>query len=284
MVGHFIDYISLVRRAKPLTVRNYSAALIEFEKFRNGQIINQFLINSFQVHLAKKNLSPSTVNGYLSALRMYLKWQESNEIKTFDWRKIELLPTQKSPKDYLTKDELQAFFDVIETKTVIGLRNKTMMSVLYVTGLRVSELVNLNRDSINFASKEISIEGKGGKYRLVYLTDSSIKLCKEYLKTRSDDFPALFISYKNTSKTHRISTVMVEIIVKKIAQKAKITKDVTPHCLRRSFATNLHLNGCPITGIQTLLGHSSVMTTQVYIRFSDKEARSLHQKFLTTIP
>lgn len=186
--------------------------------------------------------------------------------------------------DYLNKQELEKFFQAIPIIMTSGIRDKAMLVLLYVSGLRVSELNSLNRDSINFVDKEIQIEGKGGKTRTVYLTEVCCDLLQKYLRTRTDDSEALFISYRNQSKSKRLSTVMIEYIVRKYAKKAGLKKKVTPHCLRRSFATNLHLNGCPITGVQNMLGHSSVMTTQVYIRFASRDLKNMHSKYLSPIP
>lgn len=283
MVAQYLEYLTYVRRAKPRTIRNYSYSLHLFEKFRNGREVNKQLISFFQIELAKKNLKPSTVNGHLTALRTYYMWQKEHNLPCFDYREIKLSNSPLPKMEYLNADELNRFFRSINAANKKGIRNKAMIVLLYVSGLRVSELNSLNRDSIDFTAMEIQIEGKGGKTRTVYLTKDCCNLLLRYLEIRTDNEEALFISYRNPGKSRRLSTVSIEYIVREYGKKAGIKKKVTPHCLRRSFATNLHLNGCPITGIQEMLGHSTVLTTQAYIRFANPEIKTMHSKYLTPI-
>ena len=283
MFTPFLNYLK-IRNYAQNTIDAYSRYLAEFEKFLNGETLTLSQVHAFQLSLMERKLMPSTIHFYLVAIRRYLRWMQLVQDELlFDYRKIELPRYELSRQDYLTKTELQKFFRAIPQKNIQTLRDRTMISLLYVGGLRVSELTSINRSDINFESNEIPIRGKGGKRRPIYLTSDVAVLLKDYLKTRKDNFPALFVSYSRPNEDHRLSTVSVELIIRKYAKKAKISKPVTPHTLRRSFATNLVLNGCPLSGAKDMLGHQSIITTQSYIRFSNSDLKPLHAKYLTPI-
>ncbi len=154
------------------------------------------------------------------------------------------------------------------------------METLFSTGLRVSELCSLNRDSTNIKNGEFSVLGKGGKMRIVFLSDSAKEAIKKYLLKREDVDNALFVRNTNHKKENlRLTERSIQRIIKKYAQKAGIVKNISPHKLRHSFATDLLQNGADIRSVQSMLGHSSITTTQIYTHYSDKHLKEIHKKF-----
>ena len=160
------------------------------------------------------------------------------------------------------------------------------MEVLFSTGLRVSELVNLNRDQVNLKTGEFSVRGKGSKVRVVFVSDRAKATLQRYMEKRSDIDPALFVrigirhlEHKNKKEDLRITPRTVQRIVKYYATKAGIVKDVHPHTLRHSFATDLIQNGADIRSVQEMLGHSSVTTTQIYTHVTNKQLKEVHKAF-----
>jgi site-specific recombinase XerD len=170
-------------------------------------------------------------------------------------------------------------------KPVIALRDKAILETLFSTGLRVSELVGLDTDKVNLERGEFAIRGKGDKERIVFLSDSAKDSISEYLKQRGGDYKPLFIHIGGLKdeledgEYMRLTARSVQRIVKKYAKLAGIVKDVTPHVLRHSFATDLLINGADIRSVQAMLGHSSITTTQIYTHVTNKQLREVHQAF-----
>ncbi|MDD3773925.1 MAG: tyrosine-type recombinase/integrase, partial [Patescibacteria group bacterium] len=159
------------------------------------------------------------------------------------------------------------------------LRDRAILETLFATGLRVSELAGLNRKDVNLKKGEFSVRGKGGKIRVVFLTDSAIDAIKNYLNKRSDIDEALFIHNKGTKKDLRLGVRSVERLIKYYAMKAGITKQVSPHTMRHSTATSLLQGGADLRSVQAILGHSSITTTQRYTHVTDKHLKEIHRKF-----
>jgi site-specific recombinase XerD len=177
----------------------------------------------------------------------------------------------------------------IESKTETGLRDRALVTLLFSSGLRVSELAHLNRDHVNTNRREFTVRGKGQKDRPVFIDGISAAHVEEYLAVRQDSLPALFISYRDNTPQHldtsgdfrRLTPRSIQRIVKKYALKAGITKHVSPHTMRHSFATDLLMNGADLRSVQSLLGHSNISTTQMYTHVTDSHLREVHRKFHT---
>jgi site-specific recombinase XerD len=208
------------------------------------------------------------------------------EIKSLPAEKIELAKVQERSLDLITNDELHRLMNAPNGNELKDLRDRAILELLFSTGLRVSELCSLTRD-IDLNSDELSIRGKGGKIRVVFISDTAKSFLRKYLAARRDMDDALFIKIgKNVSKTIAkkgevlgITKRTVERIVKDLAIKAGISKKVTPHVMRHMFATDLLGNGADIRSVQTLLGHSSIITTQIYTHVTDKHLQEVHKKF-----
>jgi site-specific recombinase XerD len=226
-------------------------------------------------------MKKKTQNYYLIALRSFLKYLAKIGVKSLPPDRIELAKVPERSLDLITADELFRLLDAPDTGTIRGLRDRTMMELLFSTGLRVSELCALPRE-INLKLDELTVRGKGEKIRVVFLSDEAKKWLKSYLEKRNDMDEALFvqISSKIAKRDNsRLTTRSVERIIKHYAIKAGIPKKVTPHVIRHSFATDLLRNGADLRSVQMLLGHSNIATTQIYTHFTDSELKRVHKQF-----
>ena len=185
-------------------------------------------------------------------------------------------------------DEVERLLSEIDTSTETGLRDRAIIELLFSGGLRVSELVKLNRDSINLERREFIVRGKGSKDRPVFISPAAADWVSEYLSARTDSLAPLFLN--NSSNTgeantsgnfRRLSARSIERLVQKYARKAGITKHVSPHTLRHSFATDLLMNGADIRSVQTMLGHADISTTQIYTHVTDPHLKEVHERFHT---
>ena len=230
-------------------------------------------------------LKKNTQNYHLIALRVFLKYLAKRSIPSLAPEKIELAKTPERELDLITDTELDRLIKAPNEKVAVGgeikaYRDRAILELLFSTGLRVSELCNLNRDSINLSRDEFSVRGKGEKVRLVFLSEEARLAVKNYLSKRKDMNEAMFSGLsKINTKGDRLTPRSVERIIKKYSIKSGISKKVTPHTLRHSFATDLLQNGADIRSVQMMLGHANVSTTQIYTHVTDKHLRDIHKKF-----
>jgi len=242
-----------------------------------------FLSRHYLSETTKKPLKRSTQNYYLIALRAFLTFFAEKDIPSLPPEKVKL-PREKGQKTihFLTLDQVEKLLSMPDTKNVIGLRDKAILEVLFSTGLRVSELVSLNRDQIKIKPDtkdlEISVIGKGNRPRTVYLSERAVKWLRKYLETRNDKNKALFINYRGKTPS-RLSQRSVERIVKKYALLAGLPANTTCHTLRHSFATDLLMKGVDLRTVQEFLGHKNIVTTQVYTHVTRPRLREIHRKF-----
>ena len=282
-IRQFLEYEDIEKGHSPLTVRNYELYLGKFLEFcekNNAHHINAIdheLVRQFRLHFNQINppLKKNTRNYYLIALRSLLKYLQKRDFKVLSAEKIELSKIGDRDIDVLTPEELDRLLTSAEENTMIGLRNKAILEMLFSTGLRLAEIAGLNRDDIDLTQKEFSIRGKGDKVRLVFLSLSARDALQNYLARRRGEEPALFTNKFGTRLTPR----SIERAVKKIARQAGISKKVTPHLLRHQFATDLLSSGADIRSVQTLLGHSSITTTQIYTHITNRDLRDVHSAF-----
>lgn len=311
----FLEYLEIEKGRSLKTVENYDRYLTRF--FKQAEVkspadISDDAVRQYRLWLNRQSssnhptsstksglrraqsagdtLKKNTQNYHLIALRVFLKYLARRGVPSLPPEKIELAKTAGRDLDLINDDELKRLI-AIPSKDQTGtgkndevksLRDKAMLELLFSTGLRVSELCSLDRDTINLARDEFSIRGKGEKVRLVFLSDKAREAIRDYLAKRKDMDEALFTSLSEINKnkgSDRLTSRSVERIIKKYAIKAGITKKVTPHTLRHSFATDLLQNGADIRSVQMMLGHSSVSTTQIYTHVTDKHLRDIHKKF-----
>ncbi len=289
LITQFLEYLEIEKNRSQKTLQNYDHYLKRFLSFSNVKKpseINLEMIRKYRIFLNRtvdqngKPLKKNTQNYHVIALRAFLKYLAKQDIKTLNAEKIELGKNEAREVTFLNKDELKRLLLAPDENTINGLRDKAILHTLFSTGLRVSELCSLNRESINIDSGEFSVIGKGGKMRIVFLSDEAKKILKKYLSKRKDIDKALFIRHtKNPKEDLRLTERTIQRIIKKYAQQAGIVKNVTPHKLRHSFATDLLQNGADIRSVQSMLGHSSITTTQIYTHYTDKHLKEIHKKF-----
>ena len=287
----FLEHIEIEKGRSVNTVENYAHYLerfLAFSKAKKPTDITDEMVRKFRMWLnrqpasakamagqiTRSNLKSKTQNYYLIALRMFLKYLTRRNIKSLPPEQIELARVSERQLDLISQEELERLLAAPESDNLKTLRDKAILELLFSTGLRVSELCSLPRD-LNWRSPEISVRGKGGKVRLVFVSDTAREAVKKYLAARKDMEEPLFLSNKNTALTRR----SVERIVKFYAIKAGISKNVVPHSLRHLFATDLLRNGADLRSVQALLGHANIMTTQIYTHVTDKHLREVHQNF-----
>lgn len=306
----FLEYVEIEKGRSLKTVENYDRYLTRFlnhTKATSPKDITDNTVREYRVWLnrqetksakglASSTLKKKTQNYYLIALRAFLKYMARMGVESLSPDRIELAKTPERSLDLISAEELGRLLDAPDTTTLRGLRDRTLMELLFSTGLRVSELCSLPRE-INLKLDEMSVRGKGEKVRVVFLSDEAKKWLKTYLDKRDDMDDALFVqifgsseggvgSAKGESKklatnrdSLRLTSRSVERIVKQYAIKAGISKKVTPHVIRHSFATDLLRNGADLRSVQMLLGHANIGTTQIYTHVTDSELKRVHQKF-----
>lgn len=291
----FLEYLEIEKGRSLKTVENYDRYLTRYFAqmgIKSAGEVNDDSVRQYRLWLnrqlgvktkglAPANLKKNTQNYHLIALRVFLKYLTKRGVPSMAPDRIELAKTPGRDLDLITEQELARLLEAPKGNDPKALRDKAMLELLFSTGLRVSELCSLDRDSINLSRDEFSIRGKGEKVRLVFLSDRARKVLKEYLDKRKDVNEAMFVGLSAISKnkSERLTPRSVERIVKAYAIKAGISKKVTPHTIRHSFATDLLQNGADIRSVQMMLGHSSVSTTQIYTHVTDKQLREIHKKF-----
>lgn len=291
LLKNYLDYLEIEKNRSVKTRTNYERYLKKFFEFsevsKPGQItpevVRQYrLWLNRQTNLDGNGLKKVTQNYYLIGLRNFLKYLAKRDIETLSADKIELGKQSERQIIFLEENELERLLNAPDNNSLKSLRDKAILELLFSTGLRVSELCALNRDSINFRSEEFTVRGKGDKIRLVFISETAKEAIKNYLEKRKDVDEALFIrNVKNPSKADdlRLTTRSVERLVKFYAAKSGLSKKVTPHTIRHSFATDLLINGADIRSVQELLGHSNITTTQIYTHITDKRLREVHRAF-----
>ena len=286
----FLEYLEIEKGRSLKTVENYDRYISRFFGFAEiskPSQISDDLVRRYRLWLNRQagthdNLKKNTQNYYLVALRAFLKYLAKREVSSLAPERIELAKTGARELDLVSNAELTRLLDGPKGGDLKELRDKAILELFFSTGLRVSELCSLNRDTIDMSRDEFSIRGKGEKVRIVFLSPAAKEVIKTYLKKRGDMEEALFVSVSEINKDNkasRLTSRSIERLVKHYAVKAGINRKVTPHTLRHAFATDLLQNGADIRSVQMMLGHSSISTTQIYTHLTDKQLRETHQKF-----
>lgn len=290
----FLEYTEIEKGRALKTIENYDHYLSVFlnqTKVKHPKDITDSIVKEFRMWLNRQStgnnrqtgetMSKKTQNYYLIALRAFLKYLARQEITSLPAERIELAKVAERSLDLISPLELDRLLDAPSGNEVRALRDKAILELLFSTGLRVSELCALNTD-VDFSSGEFSIRGKGGKVRVVFISDEAKSALNKYLKARKDMDDALFVQVGKEAESKESTPLTrrsIERIVKHYAVKAGISKKVTPHVIRHSFATNLLSNGADLRSVQMLLGHANIATTQIYTHVTDKQLRDTHKKF-----
>lgn len=294
LIIDFIEHLEVERGRAQKTAENYHLylqRLVEFAGDITVDKVNSEMVRKYRLWLnryendAGDSLSPITQSYHLIALRSFLAYCSKRDIPTLTPEKIELPKVKRKQVGFLTGDETERLIETIKTDTPQGIRDRAILELLFSSGLRVSELVNLNRDHINLKRGEFMVRGKGQKDRPVFISPEASEWLATYLETRSDSAIPLFIRYSGfktgdtQGESFRLTPRSVQRIVQHYAKLAGITKKVSPHTLRHSFATDLLMNGADLRSVQSMLGHSNISTTQVYTHVTDLHLHEIHQKF-----
>lgn len=319
-IKQFLEHLEIERNRSQKTIQNYAFYLARFGEWfgikKSPTAITGEDVRKYRLWLNRlvdvhgEPLKKNTQNYHLIALRSFLKYLAKQDMKALAPEKIELMKMPDRQVQFLDESDVERLLNApikgidAEKKVSEGkkgsalqviLRDKAILETLFSTGLRVSELASLKRDDINLEKDEFTVQGKGMKNRIVFLSEQARYWIKQYLQARHDVNPHLFISHDKRSKSVRstgrpagdfadpsmepISPRSIQRTIKKYAKMAGITKPVTPHTLRHSYATDLLQNGADIRSVQSMLGHASITTTQIYTHITDRELRKVHKKY-----
>lgn len=290
----FLEYMELEQNRSPKTIQNYSHYLARLSDFA-GDIkladIDEQMIRKWRLWLNRlgtntsDELSKITQNYHLIALRSFLRFCAKRGWPALAPDKIELARTTRPQVTFLNTEELVRLSSQPDVSTQNGLRDRAIIELLFSSGLRVSELVGLDRDHINLRRREFTVRGKGQKDRPIFISEQAADWIGKYLDKRQDNTKPLFIRYSGSKKVDlsgnfsRLTARSVQRMVARYARLAGITKHVSPHTLRHSFATDLLMNGADLRSVQVMLGHSNIATTQIYTHVTDPHLKQVHQKF-----
>jgi len=297
-IRRFLEYLEVERNCSKLTIRNYEhylTVLLEyFESQGKGTVmvsdIDLDSVRSFRLYLSRQpgvdgEMKIVTQGYYVIALRSFLKWLIKNDYKVMQPEKIEVPKNKDHSLKFLNGEQIERLMNQPLLSTKVGLRDRAILELFFSTGLRVSELVRLNRDQVNLKTREFGVIGKGGKARVVFVSKRAAVFMERYLKIRSDKHRPLFIRYGgkhdliSEEEKMRLSPRSIERMVKHYVRLAKLPVDATPHTLRHSMATDLLRAGADLRSVQELLGHKNIATTQIYTHVTDARLREVHEKF-----
>jgi site-specific recombinase XerD len=291
----FLEYLEIEQNRSQKTIRNYDHYLTRLLDFAGNEIkiseIDAELIRKWRLWLNRlgtntsDELGKSTLNYHLIALRSFFKFCAKRDIPALSVDKIELARTTRKQVTFLGEEELERLFAQPDLEKMSGLRDRAILELLFSSGLRVSELVGLDRDHINLQRREFMVRGKGQKDRPIFISSEAADWLKRYLDKREDNTKPLFVRYSGSKAVdlsgnyHRLTARSVQRLVGQYARLAGITKHVSPHTMRHSFATDLLMNGADLRSVQAMLGHSNISTTQIYTHVTDQHLKAIHEKF-----
>ncbi len=299
--NNFLEYLEVIKNKSENTIIQYNRHLLKFREYLKHKNIKpkKFDVKEITLDLAEwfrnylyknneKRISIKTANAYMITLRSFLKYLEKKWIKTLSPTQIDLIKAEPRQVEFLTQEELERLFDTPNKNSIIWIRDIAIMMMIYSTGLRISELTNLDKKDVNLDTKEFAVRGKWRKIRVVYLTDLSAQLIEKYLEKRNDHLSPLFIRHNiktdnidvlEDEKT-RLTRFFITNMIKKYSIKAWIIKNISAHTLRHSFATTLLNAWADLRSIQEMLWHSSITTTQVYTHVTNPKLKEIHKKFM----
>jgi site-specific recombinase XerD len=298
LIEEFLEHLEVERNVSPLTLRNYKHYLTRFStwfkanfRWQSTASLDLDKIKKFRVFLARfkgpnnKTLALITQSYHVIALRAWLRWLIKNDYKAISPEKIDLPKAKSASLKFLNAEQVERFLAQPNLKTKKSLRDKAVLEVLFSTGLRVSELVSLDREKVNLKTREFGVVGKGGRARVVFLSSRAVHFIDLYLQERKDNFRPLFIRSTSVKKQStdgeklRLTARTIQRIVRYYSKKAALPVSISPHGIRHSFATDLLVAGADIRSVQEMLGHKNIATTQIYTHVTNKQLRHVHEAF-----
>lgn len=298
LITDYLEYLEVERQVSKYTVRNYAHYLTRFSAWfdKKGYVdiskLDLELVRKYRVFLSRivdehgKPLSRVTQSYHVISLRGFLKWLVKNDHKVLAPEKIDLPKTESKSLKFLDQDQVGRLLNAPSISGEKGLRDKAILETLFSTGLRVSELVSLNRDQINLKRREFGVIGKGRKARIVFLSHRAVEWLERYFAAREDVWLPAFVRYSRDKadpygkgEEMRLTARTVQRIVEKYRKKAKLPVKITPHGLRHSFATDILSAGAGLREVQEMLGHKNISTTQIYTHVTNPQLRGVHDKY-----
>ena len=299
LIADFLEYLEIEKGCSRLTIREYKHYLQRFHNWltenspaQKPEDINMEVVRNYRLYLAHLRardgvlLERVTQSYHIVALRAFLRYLlVQRDIHTLSPDKIELPKQSSRSIAFLNPEQMARLLNSPQISNIIGLRDRAILETLFSTGLRVSELVSLNRDQVDLERKEFGVKGKGNKLRVVFLSDTAAQWIERYLQVRNDNFKPLFIRHsgkvdiQKSGEKMRLTVRSIQRIVAKYAKRSGLPIEATPHTLRHSFATDLLISGADIRSVQEMLGHESIRTTQVYTRVTNRHLKEVHKAF-----
>ena len=305
LIMDFIEYIEIEKGRSMRTAENYHLYMDRLVEFAGDIPVSQItdeLVRKYRLWLNRyidaqgRELSIITQSYHLIALRSFLKYCGQRDIDTLDADRINLPKVAKKQVSFLLAEEVARMMDAVDLDDPNGLRDKAILELLFSGGMRVSELCSLNREQVNLDRREFTIRGKGNKDRPIFISKAAAAAVGDYLNSRNDNLKPLFLNNSrnihkdlddsdgvDASESRRLTPRSIQRIVTKYTRLAGITKHVTPHTLRHSFATDLLMNGADLRSVQSMLGHSNIATTQIYTHVTDPHLKEVHEQFQSDI-
>lgn len=295
---HFLEHLEIEKNCSKLTIRNYEHYLDVFIKYlindgkENPTVddMNSESIRKFRLFLSRQSgtkgeMKLVTQGYYIISIRSFLKWLIKNDMKVLQPEKLDVPKTRDHSLKFLDGQQVERLLHQPLNSGKTGYRDRAILELLFSTGLRVSELVSLNREQINLNTREFGVIGKGGRSRIVFISSQAASWVDKYLKSRLDKHKPLFIRNLRPNEIIveeekvRLTARSIQRLVKKYVRQANLPVAATPHTIRHSMATDLLLNGADIRSVQEILGHKNIATTQIYTHVTNARLREIHEKF-----
>ncbi len=300
-IEEYLEYLTIERQVSPFTIRNYRFYLLKFSTWLNKfypdkdlNTVTSKMLKTYRVYLAQTKdkkgeyLAPVTQGYYVIALRSMLRYLIRQDYEVVSPERLELPKGKEHSIKFLDYGDVERMIAACDVTTIQGLRDRVIMETLFSTGLRVSELVSLNKTTVNLESREFGVVGKGRKVRVVFLSDRAAQWIEKYLRERNDHHHPVFIRHSGTKpaiddpkagEKLRLTTRTVQRIIGKYGRLAHLPYSITPHVMRHSFATDLISHGAGLREVQEMLGHKNIATTQIYTHVTNPQLKSVHQKY-----
>ena len=299
LIRRFLEHLEIEKNCSRLTIRNYQHYLDVLMHFLSEEnkdkkvTINEItsdVIRRFRLFLARQKgtlgeMKLVTQGYYVIALRSFLKWLIKNDYKVLQPEKLDVPKVKDHSLKFLDPDQMERLLVQPLPSSKSGFRDRAILELLFSTGLRVSELVHLNRDQINLKTREFGVIGKGGRLRVVFISRQAADHVAKYLMSREDKYRPLFIrslrpnEIPASDEKVRLTARSVQRLVKHYVKTANLPVEATPHTLRHSMATDLLRSGADLRSVQEILGHKNIATTQIYTHVTDARLREVHEKF-----